>query len=213
MSAKTWHRGDWMQTYTGRAFYPLDPNPEDIDIVDIAHALSMQCRYNGHVDRFYSVAEHCTLIAGWFLDQTADGLPDAQAQILALWALLHDAAEAYIGDMVRPLKLHMPDFRAADDLLTAAIATRFNLLVMQWGKRQINDRITQHFPVIPDAVKAADTRILLDERAELLVPPPGAWQIEGLEPLGVTIEGWEPARAKAEYLSMFAALTEKAVRR
>ncbi|MCC4906935.1 hypothetical protein [Microbacterium sp. cx-59] len=197
MSTENWQRGHWMQTYTGRAFYPLDPNPEDIDIIDIAHSLSMQCRYNGHVDRYYSVAEHCVLLAGWFLSQTAEGLPARQAHILALWALLHDAAEAYIGDMVRPLKLHMPDFCAADDALTAAIATRFGL----------------QFPAIPDVVKAADTRILLDERAELLVPPPGAWTVDDLEPLGVTIEAWDPARAKAEYLSMFGELTESAVLR
>lgn len=56
-------RGDWMQTYTGRQFWPLDPLPEDVFIEDIAHALSMQCRYAGHVTRFYSVAEHSVLIA------------------------------------------------------------------------------------------------------------------------------------------------------
>lgn len=191
MTDQGWQRGSWMQTYTGRAFYPLDPQPEDIDIVDIAHALSMQCRYNGHVDRFYSVAEHCVLMANWILDESGV-LGDRFATATALWALFHDAAEAYVGDMVRPLKIHMPDFCAADDAVTAAIARRFDL-----GQT-----------TIPAEVKAIDTRILLDERAELLVPPPGAWAIEGLEPLGVTIEGWDPARAKAEYLSMFDALTE-----
>jgi hypothetical protein len=85
-------RGDWMQTFTGRAFYPLDPRPEDIDPVDIAHALSLICRYGGHSSRFYSVAEHCVLMS------------HAVAPEHALWALLHDATEAYLGDMIRPLK-------------------------------------------------------------------------------------------------------------
>ena len=56
-------RGSWAQTFTGRQFFPLDPDPQDIDIVDIAHSLAMQCRYNGHTDRFYSVAEHCVHVS------------------------------------------------------------------------------------------------------------------------------------------------------
>jgi hypothetical protein len=186
-------RGSWMQTYTGRAFYPLDPRVEDVDIIDIAHGLSMQCRYNGHVDRFYSVAEHCVLMADYFLaEMAAERIWAHEAHHFALWALLHDAAEAYIGDMVRPLKVHMPDFCAADDNVTAVIATRFEL----------------RGTTIPPEVKTVDTRILLDERAELLVPAPGAWTIEGMEPLGVDIQAWGPARAKAEYLSRFGELTE-----
>lgn len=62
---EAWSRGDWMQTYTGRRFYPLDPRSDEIDPADIAHALSLLCRYGGHVDRFYSVAEHCVLMSEW----------------------------------------------------------------------------------------------------------------------------------------------------
>jgi hypothetical protein len=56
-------RGDWIQTATGRPFWPIDPRPEDIDIEDIAHALSMLCRFGGHCLRFYSVAEHSVLLS------------------------------------------------------------------------------------------------------------------------------------------------------
>lgn len=90
--AGQWHRGSWMQTYTGRRLFPMDPSPADVDIIDIAHALSMQCRYNGHVRRFMSVAEHCVLIS--------ENVPAQDA----LWGLLHDATEAYVGDMIRPLR-------------------------------------------------------------------------------------------------------------
>jgi hypothetical protein len=165
-----WLRGSWMQTYTGRQFFPLDPRPEDIDPLDIAHALSLICRYGGHTKRFYSVAEHCVLMA------------DAVEPEFALWALLHDATEAYVGDMVRPLKHHMPEYRAVEDRLMAVIAERFGLS----GS-------------MPDAVKDADNRILLTERAALLSPPPIPWQQDGLEPLDVRVRAFGPELAEAKY--------------
>lgn len=165
-------RGDWMQTFTGRAFYPLDPRPQDIDHVDIAHALSMTCRYGGHTSRFYSVAEHCVLMSY------------AVAPEHALWALLHDAGEAYVGDMVRPLKLSMPDYRVVEDRIMSAICQRFGIPAE-----------------CPAEVKEADSRILLDERAVVLGPTPQPWSdyIEGLSPLGVGIMAWDPEWAKVQY--------------
>ena len=188
-SLDEWHRGDWMQTHSGLAFYPLDPAPEDIVPTDIAHSLAMQCRYNGHVRRFYSVAEHCVLMSDWMLEHAEPRNAD-RARYLALWALLHDAAEAYIGDMVRPLKINMPAFVALDELVTAAVARRFAL----------------EDAVIPSAVKAVDTRILLDEKAALLGDSPRSWALGDLEPLGVKIRGWEPAIAKWEYIARLKAL-------
>lgn len=171
-------RGDWMQTYTGRQFFVMDPRPQDVDIHDIAHALSMLCRYNGHVNRFYSVAEHCVLVSRL--------VPPEEA----LWGLLHDATEAYMGDMVRPLKNHMPSYREAEDVVMLAIAEHFGLP-----------------DTMPVGVKTADTRLLLDERDALLGPPPAEWDVDGA-PYGVTIEAWSPAEAKAQYLSRFKELTK-----
>src|SRR5438093_1391342 len=108
-------RGDWMQTYSGAKFYPMHPRAEDVDPIDIAHSLSLLCRYNGHLDRFYSVGEHCVLMS------------QAVGPENALWALLHDATEAYVGDMVRPLKLQQPSFVEAEDRVMAAICERFGL--------------------------------------------------------------------------------------
>lgn len=178
-TGSAWSRGDWMQTFTGRAFYPLDPQPEDIDPLDIAHGISMQCRYNGHVKRFYSVAEHCYIMSYYVPEEDA------------LWALLHDATESYVGDMVRPLKKHMPDFVIAEDVVMGAIAERFSLVS----------------PSMPPAVREADNRILLDERAELLGTPPQAWAVEGMEPLGATIIGWDPVVAEYMYLTRLSELT------
>lgn len=160
-----------MQTYTGKQFYPLAPLVEDIDPVDIAHSLAMQCRYNGHCKDFYSVAEHCVLMSHFVPEE------------YALHALLHDATEAYIGDMVRPLKRHMPDFTAVEDKLMPVIAERFGI---------VGD-------IMVDVVREADNRILLDERERLFDGTPAAWSIEGLVPLGVPIACWKPQSAEQAY--------------
>lgn len=164
-------RGDWMQTFTGRPFWPLDPQPDDLDCRDIAHALSMLCRYNGAVHVFYSVAEHCVLMS------------HAVAPENALWALLHDATEAYMGDLIRPLKQHMPTYRQAEDRLMAVIC--------EWAGLD---------PVCPAEVKAADVRIMRDERDALMSSPQRPWgSLDGVPALGVRVEGWAPAEAESRY--------------
>lgn len=178
-SPTDWVRGDWIQTFTGRAFYPLDPRPEDIDPADIAHSLSLQCRFGGHVRDFYSVAEHCVRMA------------DAVAPEHALAALLHDATEAYVIDLPRPLKRMLPDYRTMEDRVWAAIATRFDV-----------------DPVLPPEVKEADNRILIAERNALLTPPPQAWVETGLEPLPIHgVVGWGPGFAEEQYERELARLT------
>jgi hypothetical protein len=172
-----------MQTYTGRAFYPMTPRAEDVDIRDIAHALSLICRYGGHTRRFYSVAEHC-----WLMSY-------AVPLEHALKALLHDATEAYVGDMVRPLKHQLPAYMEAEDRVWTEITARFG--------------ITQDMPA---CVKQADNRILLDERAALLTPPPHAWVADEQQatPLGVRVNAWAPDVAELWYLQRFHELTNGA---
>jgi hypothetical protein len=178
--------GDWMQTFTGRAFYPLDPRGEDIDVLDIAHGLSLLCRYGGQCARFYSVAEHCVLMSR------------AVAPENALWALLHDATEAYMGDLIRPLKRALPDYAQAELNLMLVIASRFGL---RWDYNRPGGE--------PAEVKAADTRILVDERAALMTLAPQPWTaLENVEPLGVIIRCWSPVRAEIEYLDRLAELTD-----
>ena len=82
----------FITTYTGKKFHYLDPQPDEIDIVDIAHSLSLTCRFSGHCREFYSVAEHSIRVA------------EIVPLELRLQALLHDAAEAYITDIPRPIK-------------------------------------------------------------------------------------------------------------
>lgn len=140
-------KGDWIQTFTGVEFYPFDPRPEEIRIEDIAHALSMQCRYAGHCSKFYSVAEHSIRVA--------ELLP----MPLKLWGLLHDAAEAYLVDLPRPIKRHSEIgalYRVAEESLMRVIAERFGL---SWPE--------------PPEIDAADKALLCWEAMHLL--PNNTW--------------------------------------
>lgn len=175
-------RGDWMQTYLGLRFWPLDPRPEDVSFRDIAHALALQTRFGGHCMRFYSVAEHSVHLAR------------AAPREHALWLLLHDASEAYLCDMVRPLKRFMPEYRAAEDRVQWAIYERYGL-----------DPSME-----PREVKILDSRILIDERAQVMRPTVDVWHYGGeTEPLGVTLQFWSPEQAEAEFLAEFAALSQR----
>jgi len=107
--------GDWIQTYTGRIFYPFDPKPEDIDIEDIAHALSFTCRFGGHSKQYYSVAQHCVHVSMH------------SSKEHALWGLLHDADETYLTDVPKPIKPGLVGFKAIQESILKAVAERFDL--------------------------------------------------------------------------------------
>ena len=108
----------YIRTYTGKEFYPMDPKPEAIDIRDIAHALSMVCRGNGHVNRFFSVAQHCINCA---LEAEARGL--SQRMILA--CLIHDASEAYMSDVPRPFKQFLGEYLKQEERLLEVVYGKF----------------------------------------------------------------------------------------
>lgn len=170
MTAPTWN---WMQTYTGKKFLPMDPNVDDICIEDIAHALSNLCRYGGHCNRFYSVAEHA-----WHCSY-------AVAPEFAFAALMHDASEAYLVDMPRPIKHQLPGYLEAEARLEKAVAAKYAL---EWP--------------MPAEVKRVDNAILFDERKVLLSEPPEKWADEQ-EPLGVTLYLWPPNAAEMAFLMRF----------
>lgn len=184
IAADTERLGDWMQTYTGRKFWPLDPRADEVDINDIAHALSMQCRYAGHCLHFYSVAEHSVLLSRWLATQGHD-------VDTCLWGLLHDAGEAYVLDMIRPLKGSMPEFRTIEQRVMTQVCQRFGL-----------------YPEQPVVVKNADNRILVDEKRQNMAPGL-VWGTDTLVPLGVSLHLWQPGQAEYQFLADFARLTEK----
>ncbi len=172
-------RGTWMQTFSGRRFYPLDPRAAEVDIADIAHGLAMTCRYGGHAIRYYSVAEHAVIVSQ-YVDQR-----------FAREALLHDSAEAYIGDMIRPLK-HTPqmlEFRNAEELIERAVFERFGIVQTDESRA---------------AVKLIDDRILVDEIGALMRNPPMYWEkLAVTEPLGASIAALMPAHAEHVFVSRF----------
>ena len=173
---------DWIATFTGKKFVPLDPRVEDVDIRDIAHALANVCRFSGHVVKFYSVAQHSVL--------ASLNAPDH----LALATLLHDASEAYICDMSRPVKHDpaMQAYRDAEKRLMAAIQERFG----------VNCDVPE--------IHEIDNRMLFTERRDLMPTSPdwgGRWG--DVAPYPDVIDPWSPKDAEHSFLRHFYYLTSR----
>jgi uncharacterized protein len=180
--------GDWLQTAHGRAFWPLDPRASEVFLDDIGHHLSMLCRYGGAVRSFYSVAEHSVRVA----DETArlirfaGGSAEA-VRAGALWGLLHDASEAYLVDVPRPVK-HSPEmnpYRAIEARVQAAICERFGLPIEE-----------------PPAVHEADALLRATEARDLMATPPMPWSSMP-EPLTKTIVPWPIGYARWAFRDRF----------
>lgn len=169
-------RGGWMQTFSGRVFYPMAPRASDVCIEDIAHALALTCRYNGHCHSFYSVAQHSVIMS-------RNAMP-----LHAEWALFHDAAEAYVGDMIRPIKCGDigAEFAPIEEINLIAIAEHFGLV---WP--------------MPAMIKAADLQMLATEARDLMGGQVRPWSLEGIEPLEQVIVPWTPEEAEDEFLTRF----------
>ncbi len=169
----------WTQTFRRKRMYATRPIADDIDIVDIAHALSNLCRFTGHTSKFYSVAQHSVAVS--------HGLEPCDPK-LALWGLLHDAGEAYISDVAAPYKRHrlLEGYRDLEDRIMAAVCERFGLALEQ-----------------PHAVHVVD-KIQQDHEARALLPGGPLWLGPGGCP---EIEVWSPAEAKANFLARYVELT------
>jgi uncharacterized protein len=177
--------GGWMQTRSAKAYHFEHPQQSSIVIGDIAHALSNICRYGGHSRAFYSVAEHSVLVS-LVVEKTH---PEH-----AFAALMHDATEAYVGDVPRPLKALLG--RAYAELEKAA----WLAICRKFG---IN-------PFLHECVKAADNAVLLAEKDVLLDEPPIPWTwAAGLTPADVAINCWIPRVAKMVFIDRFRELRER----
>lgn len=166
-------------TYSGVLIEPLDPKPDYILIEDIAHALSNQCRFTGHVRKFYSVGEHSVRVSHW-LEGERQGIG------MAFIGLMHDASEAYLADIARPVK-RQPEisqfYKTAEQRLEAVIA----------------DKFSYEYPY-PEIVKRADDVLLRSEQRDLM---PDIIRIPGDEYVPYLIEPWTPEEAEAQFLSRF----------
>ena len=119
---QTDRRGGSIVTFTGLIIYPADARPDEISIEDIAQGLSMMCRFNGQIPKFYSVAEHSCRVVDYM--RTHLGVTGKSE---LLWGLLHDASEAYISDIVAPVKSFLDDYLSVEEQLMRVIATKFEL--------------------------------------------------------------------------------------
>jgi hypothetical protein len=167
----------WILTFSGICFRPFAPQSENIRIEDIAHALSQQPRFGGHTREFYSIAQHSILVS--HLCRTED----------ALWGLLHDASEAYLQDVCRPLKAldEFGAYRAAESRLQRCIVERFSL-----GSEQ------------PSSVTVADDWMLAVEYRDLMTPVGDHFLAE--PPAHVTVSitrPWSPETAEQKFLDRF----------
>jgi hypothetical protein len=160
--------GPTIMLASGRLFDFLDPHGSEFTIEDVAQGLSLICRYTGQCRDFYSVAEHSLLVS----DVAADYKYEA---------LLHDAAEAFIGDVTRPLKQLLPEYKRIEAAVEDAVTERFRL-----------NR------------KAADLRVLAAEQIQVMAPGTADWAAEaGIVPAPVTVQFLSPEVARRSFLERY----------
>lgn len=174
--------GDFISTFTGGKWYPLDPRVEEVKIEDIAHSLSMLCRYNGHCKYFYSVAEHCWLLSYAVPDQ------------YKLEALVHDGSEAYTSDIPRPFKYSdsMSLFREIEDKNASVV---YEFVGLSYPESAV--------------VKEFDKRIVGNEGAALL--PYTDWHTSINKIPNIEIVGYEPTKMEQLYLDRYHELYENKI--
>lgn len=173
----------WLQTWTGqKVSFPMTTAMMNVD--DIAHALSLQCRFAGHIKCFYSVAEHSCLVSDWLFNN--------DQRDLAMAGLFHDASEAYLVDIPKPVKLCLPDYVALENHVIN--------IVEDWGGFYRGELSHKN-------VKDIDQRILQDEKAELKKDFGHKWS-STKEPLGIALPLWSPAQAEEEFKNRFERLNQ-----
>jgi 5'-deoxynucleotidase YfbR-like HD superfamily hydrolase len=173
--------GPYLQTVSGRWVNPFDPDPDQLDIGDIARALANQCRFGGHCRVFYSVAQH-SVIVSQLVEERGGDVEDVFA------ALMHDASEAYLGDMPHPLKHRSPLGAAFKD-----------------AERHLEDALREHFGIKADVpeIKRADRALLATERRAF---SDEAWhwpELEGVEPLDIELTAMSPDEAEQAFLARY----------
>lgn len=162
-------------TRSGRHFSFTEFSASDLHISDIATALSNTCRFAGHLDKFYSVAQHSVLCS------------ELVAPELAFEALMHDASEAYLGDVTAPLKALLPDYRAIEKQVNNLIRVRYGLPVTESRE-----------------VKQADLIMLATERRDFGLDDGTPWPlIEGIPPASFVISPLPPELARLLFLRRF----------
>jgi len=165
----------WIQTYTGLKFDVADPKIDAVSLVDIAHALSNICRFTGHCKEFYSVAQHSIIVSEQFPTDSIE----------AMWGLMHDATEAYLQDIARPVKQYLQTYVEMEERVLAVIAERFELQLP-----------------IPQAVLDMDDQVLMAEATQLMRGDISEWYTVAT-PADVVILPLSPAAAEKLFLHRY----------
>lgn len=176
----------WIETYTGKKFDIVDPKPDMVCIEDIAHALSQLCRFTGHTKYLYTVGQHSLYCS--YLTPPED----------ALWALMHDASEAYAGDMNRPLK-HFSEagkhYQVVEERIQRAVCDRFGMPHAE-----------------PPSVRLADNAMLYAEKAAVMPGKPEiwtkSWDNGDRTPANVFISKMGSEKVERYFLNRFKQLTK-----
>lgn len=177
----------YIETRSGGEFWPMSPHVKDVNINDIAHALSNQCRFSGHTRVHYSVAEHSVRVSRLLKDWGCS----VEVQ---RWGQLHDASEAYLVDLPSPLKYdaRFAFYRVAERRVMSVICERFGLPIAQ-----------------PTEVAEADAVLLATEARDLMTISSGHWDKLTHRPLPGRIYPWSPGTAMATFIRLFHALSPK----
>ena len=170
--------GPTILLHSGAYFDFEAPESSDFTIEDIAHGLSMVCRFAGQCGQFYSVAQHSVHVSG------------IVAAGHAYQGLMHDAAEAFVGDVSKPLKVMLPQYSVIERRVEAAIFSRFGVTAP-----------------LPPEIKEADVLMLVTEQYQLMRNRDEWSYTRGRKPLDIEIPSWSPAEAKARFMERYAALT------
>lgn len=175
-------------TFTGRIVDPLNLQPDDVNIIDIAHSLSNQCRFTGHTREFYSVGQHSVLAAEMVVNDLGGG------NDLAFIALLHDGSEAYLSDLSKPVKGAEglgEVYTLVEDAIQATVAEAFGL----------------RYP-FPDVVHKVDRALLRAEQRDLMAPADDLYErYPSLLKYDHPITGWAPTDAEGRFLALYTELT------
>lgn len=177
-----------MQTITNKEIDLLNPTEDKINIYDIAHGLHYLCRYNGQISKLYTVAQHSVHCAEYVQEKLKDdtSLTEAEKRSLALKALLHDAHEAYLGDIVSPLKNVLPDYQKIENHLDDVISDKYNI---PRGK--------------PDIIEEADKVILAAELRDLFTDDSEGRRREIIQKFAYKYPNKIKAESPIESLKMF----------
>ncbi len=176
-------KGSWIPLYSNRRIWLEDPRPQDICLTDIAHPLANICRYGGHSSKFFSVAQHCVL-GSWMID-----VKYAKA------FLMHDAAEAYLGDLIKPLKnILAPIYNPLEERMMGAIAAKYRFSLD--GEAGEKVKYVDNFMMATE-IRDVTNAGILKHPTDISMVPKKEFFIK---------EFWTPEQAEREFLNRFEVL-------